>query len=565
MTKISSIDSVQTLVQLAELKGVRNVVMSPGSRNAPLILSFTANEYFNCHSVLDERSAGFIALGMSQASGEPTILSCTSGSAVANYVPAVVEAFYQHIPLIVITADRPKHLIDQGEGQSMRQEFFMDGHTVGSYNLVQEQGDEDAQYNERLINEAFERAANLSGPVHINIPLAEPLYETVDQPTRSPRDIKMLSPKARLGEDALTSLESIYSDSKNVLVLVSQHGGIAGLQEALVQFGNQKKVAVLTETTSNVGDLGFVSCIDRTLEIFLDRDNEVDFVPDLLMTIGENIVSKKIKNLFRKHKARVNHHWHFGAEMRDTFQCLTELISADPAATLRGLDKVKGHTSEFGMLWKNAFYQAENAHKEFLAGAPYSDLKVMELILDFIPDGTSLQMGNSSVVRYVQLFNQIRSIEYLGNRGVSGIEGCTSTAVGMSILLENTTVLISGDQAFRYDSNALSLKEDTKDLKIIVINNSGGNIFRIIPGPTDHHVSDEFIEKEDATSIKTLVEYHQCEYQEATDLESLENGLEWLMNTSTSTGAVLEVFTPRIDSPEVLKSYFSTIKGIGAQ
>ncbi|MBT7687745.1 MAG: 2-succinyl-5-enolpyruvyl-6-hydroxy-3-cyclohexene-1-carboxylic-acid synthase [Bacteroidetes bacterium] len=565
MTKISSIESVQSLVQLAEMKGVCDVVISPGSRNAPLILSFTSNAYFNCQSVLDERTAGFVALGMSQSTGKPTMLSCTSGSAVVNYAPALAEAYYQKIPLIAITADRPKHLIDQGEGQSMRQEGVMDNFLEGSFNLVEEKSKDDAALNEQLINQAFDLAIATSKPVQINVPLSEPLYDMVEQPTAQPKDLKDDQPRARLDDSTFESLKNQWKASNKVLILVSQFVDRGSLEQTLGNLCNNPKVAVLTETTANMYNLGFVSCIDRTLELFEGGEDELQYIPDLLITVGENIISKKIKTIIRKHKANIQKHWHFGDVPRDTFQCLTELIKVNPGTTLSAISSEQDAIGEFGMRWRNAFYKAENVHKEFMASLPFSDLKVIEQVLDFIPDASNLQMGNSSVVRYIQLFNQIRTIKYHGNRGLSGIEGCTSTAAGMAIMSQNNTVLVSGDQAFRYDSNGLSLHESIDGLKVIVINNSGGNIFRIIPGPNKHVASERFIEKMDERSIQKLVDYHGCDYQSARNEESLETGLRWLFDPTSTKNEVLEVFTPRLDNPEILKAYFSKIKGVDAQ
>ncbi len=169
-------------------------------------------------------------------------------------------------------------------------------------------------------------------------------------------------------------------------------------------------------------------------------------------------------------------------------------------------------------------------------------------------------MGNSSVVRYVQLFNQIRNIRYFGNRGVSGIEGCTSTAVGAAQASDALTVLVSGDQAFRYDSNALAVKEGIEKMRIIVINNGGGNIFRIIDGPSRHEASEAFIEKKDEASIAKLVGYHGVDYLSASNLAELDQALGDLFAVERNGVAVLEVFTPRIESPEILKSYFKALR-----
>lgn len=562
MTEISNISSVRSLVQIARQKQILDVVLSPGSRNAPFILSFSAIEDFNCTSVLDERSAGFIALGMAQQKRKPVMLSCTSGSAMINYAPAMVEAFYQHIPLVAVTADRPAEWIDQGEGQSIRQTGLMDGVFVKQFNLVWAKDPDDQWYNERLINEAFEAALQHQQPVQINVPLREPLYDVEALDDNKPVHLFQRAKRhLSLDPNYFDQLQEKWQSAKSIMILVGQTGHQEGLEDQLRFLMDDHRVAVLTETTANLYHLGFVSCIDRTIDPFLNTANEADYAPDLLITIGGNLISKKLKAFLRRHRTRIHEHWHFGDEVMDTFQSLTQLIEVEPSEVLRLLRTSKPEGAfDFGTKWKQQFFTVEQAHLAYLSTLEYTDLKVFELILDYIPDGSQIQMGNSSVVRYIQLFNQIRSVNYFGNRGVSGIEGSVSTAVGAAMATETMVLHISGDHSFRYDSNALASDTLPSNLKIIVINNSGGNIFRIIEGPKKHDASEAFIEKVDERSIRKLVEYHNVEYLKATDLEELELAMQQLLNPKNEHPIVLEVFTPRVASPNALKDYFRSLK-----
>ncbi|MDP4663030.1 MAG: 2-succinyl-5-enolpyruvyl-6-hydroxy-3-cyclohexene-1-carboxylic-acid synthase [Salibacteraceae bacterium] len=562
MTEISSIPSVRSVVQIALHKQITDIVLSPGSRNAPFILSFSAIEAFHCLSVLDERSAGFIALGMAQQKRKPVMLSCTSGSAMINYAPAMVEAFYQNIPLIAITADRPTEWIDQGEGQSIRQTSLVDGVFIKNFNLVWAKDADDIWYNERLINEAFETALAEQKPVQINVPLREPLYETSalsenDKPHLFQRAKRLFHVEAKY----LGSLQEKWFSAPSILILIGQTAHHPGLEDQLRFLMEDHRVAVVTESTSNLYQFGFVSCIDRTIDGFLGKENEVNFAPQLLITIGGNLISKKLKSFLRKHKNKIQEHWHIGAEVMDTFQSLTQIIETEPSELFRILrtDKPEG-AFDFGTKWKQQFFKSEQVHLDFLAKTEYSDLKVFELLMDYIPDDAQIQMGNSSVVRYVQLFNQIRSVKYFGNRGVSGIEGCVSTAVGAAIASQDLVIHISGDHAFRYDSNALGINVLPSNLRVIVINNNGGNIFRIIEGPKKYETSETFIEKVDERSIKKLVEYHEIQYLSAQTLDEVEVAMQQLISPEANAPMVLEVFTPRVSSPEILKAYFQNIR-----
>ena len=558
---ISSIQSVQLLIEAALQKSIVDVVLSPGSRNAPLILSFNAIDAFNCISVVDERTAGFMALGMAQQTSRPVVLCCTSGSALLNYAPAIAEAYHQNIPLLFLAADRPKEWIGQGEGQSIDQLNVLQGVLAHTAELTSGQGEDDLWFNKRLIQEAFETVYSKGQPVLINIPLAEPLYNMSSWSFESDsKEIVFFNNSLEIPSTQLSLLRDSWSDKKKVMILVGQHHHNQKLEQQIKLVFEDSRVAVLTETTANIYHFGIVSCIDRTLAIVSAHDNVQAFVPDLLITIGTNLISKKMKAFLREHKTHIQEHWHFGSSMMDTFQTLTHWIKSDPADVLAKLRLSENDTvSEFNTAWKGAFFKAEQRHQQYLETAEYSDLKAFETILELIPNDWMLQMGNSSVVRYIQLFNHLQGVSYFGNRGVSGIEGCTSTAVGAAMKTHRDVLFISGDHAFRYDANGLSFEELPNNLKIIVINNDGGNIFRIIDGPQHFESSSEYIEHTQHKSLKQLVEYHGVEYRSANDLEGIEREMIELVDGTAKRCRVLEIFTPRIVSPEVLKAYFQYI------
>lgn len=557
---ISDIGAVRTLVDVVLAKGIEDVILSPGSRNAPFALSFTALKQFHCQSILDERSAGFVGLGIAQQRKKPVILCCTSGSAVLNYTPAMVEAYYQRIPLIALTADRPAARIDQGEGQTIRQFGAMQQFVVKTVQLVEEHREEDTWLNRRLVSEAIEWAKLMARPIHINVPLSEPLYNLKDwHPTISPK-LRIAQGSHSFEPSLLAELTETWKRVEKIAILVTQRADTVECLDALIQLNNDPRIAIITETTSHLYHLGFVACIDRTLAAFLGKKEEEKYVPDLLITLGENIISKKIKGLLRKHSNKIEHHWHFGDDVVDTFEALTILLDGHPRPVLEVFAGIEVKSeSRFGLMWRQRYFEMEIAHNEFVLTAPWSDLKAFEILLDMLPEQTVFQMGNSSVVRYVQLFSPVSRIHCFGNRGVSGIEGCTSTAVGAAQASDGLVVFVSGDQAFRYDSNALAVKHGYDNLRVIVINNEGGNIFRIIDGPEAHDVTSTYIEKHDASSIQGLVRHYGIEYLSATDGDSLVEALEDLLSPTRDKCAVLEVFTPRLSSPEVLQAYFKSL------
>ena len=322
--------SAAALAQLCAAKGVKHAVISPGSRNAPLIIAFTAQEGIECLRVIDERSAAFFALGLAQQLHAPVALICTSGSAVLNYTPAVAEAFYQRVPLLVISADRPGEWVDQGEGQAIRQENVLAPHVKKSVQLPRRTDDELSRWHcGRLINEAIDATLlPVPGPVQVNVPFAEPLYGRVFQEGRAessgeqasnlfdqPQEVSQgqagslppLPPKAIaqvLTESFILPgharwLIQQLSTSLRVMILAGQGTWSEGLKDQLKRIAALPQVTVLTEATSNLDDPAFITTIDRTIE-GVHAGNENGLRPELLITFGGAIVSKRIKALLRK-------------------------------------------------------------------------------------------------------------------------------------------------------------------------------------------------------------------------------------------------------------------------
>ena len=557
---ISDKRSVQDLIAILKAHGIRHVVISPGSRNAPLSVSFEADSYFHSYSIIDERSAAFFAMGIAQQSRIPTVLVCTSGSAALNYAPAVAEAYYQHIPLLVITADRPPEWIDQGDGQTIRQREIFGAHVLYSAQLNTDSPDTDTSWhNSRLINEAvLASMSELSGPVHLNIPFKEPLYGITEEGLESPKLIQRAKTGKMLSPEELIFMKSVLDESPRVLAICGILPPDQEFQGILSQLASSRQLAVLTESTSNLSHPSFISSIDRLIMTF-DAKEEQEFSPDLLITFGTQIISKKIKALLRKHKPR--HHWHVGPESPtpDTFQSLTRIIPIQPRVFLTQISTLfVQERGEYAEKLLKRDEQNEVNHQKYLKKAAFSDFKAFSAILPHIPKGSNLQMGNSSVVRYVQLFRTNPDLSYNGNRGTSGIDGCTSAALGAAWERYAPTTLISGDVSFLYDSNALWMNYLSKFIRIIVINNGGGGIFRIIDGPSSTPYLEKHFESRHQHAIKDFAKQGHWRYRQASDEESLKESLKWLYRGRKPS--ILEIVTPYKVNDQVLKSYFRFLK-----
>jgi 2-succinyl-5-enolpyruvyl-6-hydroxy-3-cyclohexene-1-carboxylate synthase len=558
--------SATELARMCATKGVRHVVISPGSRNAPLIIAFNAQEGITCLRVIDERSAAFFALGMAQQLHEPVALVCTSGSAVLNYAPAVAEAFYQRVPLLLITADRPEEWIDQGEGQAIRQEGVLHGHVKKTIQLPRMATDELSRWHaRRLINEAIDATLlPVPGPVHVNVPFAEPLYGRA--PVASGDEVRpvvaqVLTESFILPEHARWLIGQV-STCRRVMVLAGQGVWSAGLRKQLKRLAALPQVTVLTEATSNLDDNAFITSIDRVIE-GVNETNRKDLAPDLLITFGGAIVSRRIKALLRKW--RPAQHWNVDVGQRhvDTYQSLTHDVAVSPEIFFAQLAEAVRPTegSFYGEAWRMVDQRTSQRHYAVLAKAPYCDLTVFQTLMERIPAGTDVQLANSTAVRYAQLFERPHGHRWFSNRGTSGIDGCTSTAVGAAFASQRLTTLITGDTAFCYDSNAFWNDHLSPQLKVVVIDNGGGNIFRYIDGPDRDPELLPWFEAPHGRDIGKLVHSYGLPYLHAHDHASLKAGLEALYGTYDRP-AVLHITTDAHTSPKVLRDYFTQLRAV---
>jgi len=549
------------LARLCAAKGVTYAVISPGSRNAPLVIAFNQQEEIQCLQVIDERSAGFFALGMAQQLHAPVALICTSGSAVLNYGPAIAEAFYQRIPLLVISADRPEEWVDQGEGQAIRQNGVLALHTKRSIQLPRATEDELSKWNcGRLINEAIDATVlPVPGPVHVNVPFVEPLYGTTEVVGTS-RIIAPVMTESFILPDHARWLIGQLSACKKVMVLAGQGIWSEGLKKQLMQLAALPQVTVHTEATSNLDDPSFITCIDRTITA-VDDKNEKDLLPDLLITFGGAIVSKRIKTLLRKWNPA--QHWNIDAEQRhfDTYQSLSHDIAVSPEIFFAQLvPSMVGNESFYGEAWRMVDVRTRGLHNKVIAAAPFCDLSVFNVLVDRIPGGSDVHLANSTPARYAQLFDRVRDIRWFSNRGTSGIDGCTSTAVGATFASKKTTTLITGDTAFCYDSNAFWNNHLSEHLRVIVVDNGGGNIFRVIEGPDKDPELLKWFEAPHTRNIEQLVNSFGLPYFYADDQKGLLERMDELY-ADHGKPAVLHIKTDGELSPKVLREYFIKLKG----
>lgn len=564
MAKTSSKESIARLVRICTLQGIRYVVISPGSRNAPLTLSFAENPDFHCLNIPDERVAAFYALGIAQKLEEPVVICCTSGSAALNYAPAIAEAYYQKIPLLVLTADRPIEWLGQRAGQTMKQNKVFENYIKKSFEIIEEAVDEEhIWYNDRIVNEAInESLSGPKGPVHINVPLREPLYELVPDTTfNSPKIIEKSPLTVVLDRKQKDKLIEEWNQYSSILVIVGQKKVDDLFDREIEQIAKKNQVVVLTETTSNVRANHVFPSIDRVIDSIAEEDYK-NFQPDLIISCGAAIVSKKIRFMLRQMDIKA--HWHIDLDdgYIDTYQSLTRLINVSPTHLFEVLNLTADSRevrTPFKERWLSREFSTKSAHDKYIENVTWSDLHVISEVLQKIPSGI-LHLASSTPIRYAQLFDQRPDLTYRSNRGVSGIDGCTSTAMGYAMVSEDMVTLITGDIAFFYDSNALWNHHVPANLRIILINNEGGNIFRYVKGPDKTAHLEQHFEATHSTSAKQIAKAHNVNYFLASSKDELDDQLSALFDSKMKTIGILEVQTPRLSNIEILKDYFQFLK-----
>jgi 2-succinyl-5-enolpyruvyl-6-hydroxy-3-cyclohexene-1-carboxylate synthase len=538
------------------------VIISPGSRNAPFSIAFDEHPEIETFVVHDERSAGFIALGMAQELGETVALCCTSGSACLNYYPAVSEAYYRSVPLLVLTADRPASWINHGDGQTIVQKDVYKNHILGSLEL-----DEDL-FQQKSIELHQEELAcllqitqsNWKGPIHLNVGLNEPLYQTVEKTIDYTKVFQIEKAANRLIQTEMDVIVQEINRSK-VLILCGQMDTNPKLQLELMKLASFPNIVVLVENTSNMQHERFIHCIDRTLNGF-DPSNEA-FKPEVLITIGGAVVSKRIKAYLRN--AGIQKHYKIGAEFpeMDTYRCLTKAILVSPSDFFEQINEneLSANTVNFNGKWKAVDILAKDRSLEFNSEfTSLTDLQVFQTIQDLLPEDSILHLANSSVVRYAQLFDPIPGVRYESNRGTSGIDGSTSTALGAAIVNSSKQhVLISGDISFLYDSNALWYAPFPRNFKLIVIQNYGGGIFQIIPGPADSKQREKYFEAKQAKSPAAISAAFGLKTKTVSSLDALVEFLPLFLDSSCDV-QVLEIQTDDANNAADLNRYFEFLR-----
>ena len=560
-------EGCRILVEILSEYGVKEAVLCPGARDLPLIVAFSRCEKIKTHSVVDERVAGFIALGKAEITGEPVAIVCTSGTAVLNVAPAVAEAYYKHIPLIVISADRPERWIDQLDSQTIRQKDVFRNFIKGGFTVKADLEDEEERWfvrrtvSEALISSIF----GIKGPVHINVPIEIPL-NTVTQVTTGTEAMKIeVAPvKKTIERDYLKSLVLKIQNTSRVLIVCGSFSPDSKLSRWLNRLSLQSNVVVLSENLSNVHvsyDLGGPD----SLLAFMGKEMRAELYPEILITFGGPLVSQFLKNWLREGKGRFEHyHIEDSYSIEDTFKSLTVKFAMKPqeffGEVVSALRTKNGSvSSSYKESWLGISNLLREAQKNFLNDVKWSDLYAINCLLGHIPSRCNMQVSNGLSVRYLMNLPGGTKFHRVDcNRGVSGIDGSTSTAVGASTEYNHETVLLSGDMSALYDiAGLLEASKRTENFKMAVFCNGGGNIFKFISSTSGVEENIKYLYNQVDVNFKSIASGNGWWVDEWT---CSENSVvkDWLMRRKEPS--LLIIKTDSETNAKLLKDYFALRK-----
>lgn len=548
--------NVLETVALLKAHGINRIVLSPGSRNAPLIQCFISDPFFDCMSIIDERSAAYLALGLSLESGAPVVLCCTSGSALLNYAPALAEAYYQQVPLIVLTADRSQAWINQMDGQTLPQPGIFGPLVKLSVQLPEVMDETSLWQCNRLVNEAIltcQRSGK--GPVHLNIPLSEPLFD-FSVPTLP--DVRLILDNHPTEFTLPEALKERWQQAGKRLILVGQSPSDPALSKVLDNLSSRCDCVILGEYLSNLDSKSLIGNFDNILNLANAQASDA-LQPDLLVTIGGHIVSKRIKQWLR---AQSNlEHWDVSTTDRltDTYQHLSQRITASPISVLAALpeDKPTKTTETYAALWDRLSASLPAPQPKTL---PFSDLSVTGSLLNLLPAGASLLVGNSSPIRNVQYYPKPTLKAVYGNRGTNGIEGSLSLATGLSLHNPSPLYVLLGDLSFIHDLSGLWTAQQSNNLRIFLINNGGGGIFHHINGLDLSPNLQSYVAANHQQQLDAWIKAAGFDYLKAGNHEELSAALAAFTDPNRTASTVLEVFTNPDANKHAVTHYLSTLK-----
>lgn len=561
-------ENVNILTALLVAHGVKHAVVCPGSRNAPIVHNLNECPNITCHPVTDERSAGFYALGMAQILRHPVAVCVTSGTALLNLLPATAEAYHQHVPLVVISADRPAMWIDQQDGQTLPQLDALGRFVSKAFSLPEPSTDDERWYCNRLVNEALLCCQRHGGsPVHLNVPISEPLFTFNVPALPTERVIRQVAATTDVGhcQPLLADVQS----AKRLMIVVGQLSNKEAQRMALQLCELSTDVVVVYECLGmachedapRYPDSPNEGLSPLHIDKVLAHMQQVEqYQPDVVVYLGGTLVSKRLKAFLRQSPAAKTWIVNERGAIYDTFQNLTGVIEGAPYDVLevilryvRGEKEKQRLPFEYGFRsrWATLIQQVQAQTERF--HPPYSSWLAVKRFFETASNKGRyiLHAANSMSVRLV---NHFASDYVFCNRGVNGIDGSLSTAAGCSLVTTQNVYCVIGDLSFFYDQNALwhSLGGN---FRVLLLNNGGGVIFKSLPGLKESAAQQTLISAQHHTSACGICQQNNVAYLSAHDEKELENNMNRFVNDNFDRPVVFEVFTSQQQDEQAMNEY----------
>ncbi|MBR1400382.1 MAG: 2-succinyl-5-enolpyruvyl-6-hydroxy-3-cyclohexene-1-carboxylic-acid synthase [Prevotella sp.] len=554
----SNKENVNILTALLVAHGVRCAVVCPGSRNAPIVHNFNACPDMECYAVTDERSAGFYALGISLATGLPVAVCVTSGTALLNLAPAVAEAYYQHVPLIVISADRPQRWIDQLDGQTLPQPDALGRFVRKSVALPEiaagsSHADEERWHCNRLVNEALLDAQFRSGaPVHINVPISEPLFQFTQSALPRERKIERRFPRGDDPEVEKVMTRAILN-AKRPMIVIGQTRSDFICDDAYRQVMRalSEHFVVLTERLCNYG----IETVHFD-EVLYQVGDDMRYQPDVVVYAGDSIVSKRLKRFLRNAEGVQVYRLSTDGAVADTFLHLSEITVCHPEHALAGIASRADESAadpSFFALWQESLRRASRHAEQYLPD--YSQMAAVKWFEEHFSGGV-VHYANSTSIRLANIYS---CHPVYCNRGVNGIEGSLSTAAGFSVVSQERVFCVIGDLSFFYDQNALWNQNLRGNFRILLLNNEKGGIFNQLKGLEQSSARDRFVAGEHHASAEGICMQNDIVYLKAVDEEQMRRGIGQLMAMESRRPVLLEVFTDDAKDEQAFRDYYRSL------
>lgn len=551
----SNLENVKILVSLLKAYNIRHIVLSPGNRNVPLVCAVENDPFFKCYLIVDERSAGFVAVGLIEELKQPVAICCTSGTAMCNYTSSVAEAYYQHLPLVVLTANRNPYYLNQAEDQTIPQAELLKSITKYATQLPVVKDDKDYWYCWNQVNTALlEINHHGKGPVHIDFAVEKGLekYDEIEK-----GDMPKLSPiKRHCLEDSMKSWSEKVNElksAKKILVLYGQNAPVGEAQKKRIEeFAGKYNCVIATEHISNMHCRGSVdTCLVSST---LTREQYSTVMPDLVISFEGNFVSN-MKNILKANSGQYKH-WLVSesGNVEDPFRCLSDIFECSADYFFRFFAKNAGDIvsdRNYFNIWNDLVSRRSTENIQF------SDLYAVRSLMNGIPENSILHIANSSSIRIANIFPLKDSVTVYCNRGTNGIDGSMSSFIGHSMVTDRTCFLLIGDLSFFYDMNGLWNNYVGKNVRILLNNNSGAELFHYAYGDSIGYISSEH-----SSTAKGWVTSRGFRYLSASNRKEFDENMKIFLSEDSDAPIFFEVYTSKQENAKALHDFYDANKDI---